>query len=52
VQEAAITAYEEEMKARGGDEVRLSEINTRMLHDWAQVLESPVFKAGLNASVK
>jgi hypothetical protein len=37
------------MKARGGEEVKLSEINTTMLHDWAKVLQSPLFTAGLTA---
>jgi hypothetical protein len=36
------------MKARAGDEVRISVMNTTMLHDWAKVLESPVMKAGLS----
>lgn len=49
-QEAAIDDYETELKARGGEEVKLSEINTRMLHDWTKVLESPVFKIGMTAS--
>lgn len=49
-QEAAVDAYEVELKARGGEEVRLSETNTRMLHDWARVLESPVFKIGMTAN--
>ncbi|CZR60097.1 related to monooxygenase [Phialocephala subalpina] len=44
---AAIEKYEAEMKERAGEEVRLSVLNTTMLHDWAKVMESPVFKAGL-----
>lgn len=44
---AAIEKYEVEMKERAGEEVRLSVLNTTMLHDWAKVMESPVFKAGL-----
>jgi len=51
-QGAVIDAYETELKARGGEEVRLSEINTRMLHDWAKVLESPLFTAGMTANKK
>jgi len=43
----AIETYEAEMKARAGEEVRVSVMNTTMLHDWAKVLESPVMKAGL-----
>ena len=45
---AAINAYETEVKERGGEEVRLSARNTGMLHDWEKVLQSPVFKSGLN----
>ncbi len=45
---AAITAYETEMIARAGEEVRISVMNTTMLHDWGKVLESPVMKAGLS----
>ena len=44
---AAIAKYEEEMKARGGEEVRISAMNTRMLHDWNLILQSPVFRAGM-----
>jgi hypothetical protein len=51
-QKVAINAYETELKARGGEEVKLSEINTRMLHDWAKVLESPLFTAGMAANKK
>ena len=47
-QASAIEKYETEMKTRAGEEVRLSVMNTSMLHDWAKVLDSPVFKAGLN----
>ena len=46
---SAIEKYEAEMKARAGEEVRLSVMNTTMLHNWAKVLESPVFKAGLTS---
>jgi len=45
---STIATYEAEMKSRAGEEVGLSVINTRMLHDWAQVLQSPVMKAGLS----
>ena len=45
---AAVRAYESELKERGGEEVRLSAKNTGMLHDWEKVLQSPVFKSGLN----
>lgn len=43
----AVGLYEAEMVARSGEEVRLSAKNTGMLHDWEQVMQSPVFKSGL-----
>lgn len=46
-QQAAIAAYEEEMIARAGGEVRLSTVNTEMLHNWAKVLQSPVLTSGM-----
>jgi 2-polyprenyl-6-methoxyphenol hydroxylase-like FAD-dependent oxidoreductase len=46
-QESAIEKYEEEMKARAGEEVRISVMNTTMLHDWEKVMKSPVMTAGL-----
>ncbi|PQE21575.1 FAD binding domain-containing protein [Rutstroemia sp. NJR-2017a WRK4] len=51
-QASAIAQYEEEMKARAGEEVRLSVMNTTMLHDWTKVLESPVMRAGLNKTMQ
>ena len=45
---ATVSAYEAEMIARGGEEVRLSAKNTGMVHNWKQVMQSPVFKSGLN----
>lgn len=43
----AIATYEQEMIARAGGEVRLSTVNTGMLHNWQKVLESPVMQAGM-----
>ncbi|CAJ2508236.1 Uu.00g094220.m01.CDS01 [Anthostomella pinea] len=43
-----ITAYETEMRARAGAEVRLSEMNSIMLHDYARVSESPLMKQGMS----
>lgn len=43
----AIATYEQEMIARAGGEVRLSTVNTGMLHNWQKVLESPVMQAGI-----
>lgn len=42
-----IDEYEAEMCARGGEEVRLSEVNTRMLHDWTQFVKSPLVTKGM-----
>lgn len=43
----AIGAYEEEMIARAGGEVRTSTVNTEMLHNWEKVQESPIMRAGM-----
>ncbi|KAL8763881.1 MAG: hypothetical protein Q9194_007236, partial [Teloschistes cf. exilis] len=43
----AIDAYESEMTKRSGQEVREGEMNTKMLHNWDKVMQSPVFKNGL-----
>lgn len=43
-----VTAFEDEMIARAGEEVRGSTANTSMLHDWSKVLQSPVFQKGLS----
>ncbi|KAI2608859.1 FAD/NAD(P)-binding domain-containing protein [Hypoxylon fragiforme] len=42
-----INEYESDMRVRGGEEVRLSEMNSLMLHDWVKVQESPLLKRGL-----
>lgn len=46
-QKSAIEKYEDEMKARAGEEVRISVMNTAMLHDWEKVMKSPLMQAGL-----
>ncbi|KAL8956290.1 MAG: hypothetical protein Q9183_006348 [Haloplaca sp. 2 TL-2023] len=46
-----IQTYEKEMIQRGGEEVRLGEMNTKMLHDWEKVLQSPVMRNGLKQAV-
>jgi 2-polyprenyl-6-methoxyphenol hydroxylase-like FAD-dependent oxidoreductase len=46
-QERLITEFENQMIARAGEEVRTSTLNTTMLHDWAKVLQSPLFQGGL-----
>jgi 2-polyprenyl-6-methoxyphenol hydroxylase-like FAD-dependent oxidoreductase len=43
----AVGAYEVEMVARAGQEVRQSTSNTVMVHDWDRVLQSPVLTKGL-----
>lgn len=45
--QAAIASYEEEMIERAGGEVRLSMMNTEMLHNWRKVLQSPVLTSGM-----
>lgn len=35
------------MVERGGREVRLSELNTKMLHDWDAIMKSPLVTQGL-----
>lgn len=46
-----IEEYEAEMIKRGSEEVRLGEMNTKMLHDWDKVLQSPVIQRGLRQAV-
>ena len=45
---AAIEGYEKEMIARASEEVRLGETNSKMLHDWKLVQQSPVFGKGIS----
>ena len=47
-----IDEYEKEMIERGGEEVRLGEMNSKMLHDWEKVMHSPVMQKGLSALKK
>ncbi|CZR66045.1 related to monooxygenase [Phialocephala subalpina] len=44
----AIEAYEKEMIERTGMEVKLSAENTRMVHVWAEVKQSPLFSKGFS----
>jgi 2-polyprenyl-6-methoxyphenol hydroxylase-like FAD-dependent oxidoreductase len=44
---ASVDAFEEEMIKRGGTEVRDGTANTRMLHDWERVKQSPLFTKGM-----
>ena len=43
---AAVNDYEAEMIARAGEEVRVSKLNTEMMHDWARLKESPFMQRG------
>ncbi|KAI4118670.1 MAG: hypothetical protein LQ345_001325 [Seirophora villosa] len=43
--------YENEMIKRGSDEIRMGEMNTKMLHDWDKVMQSPVMRQGLKQAV-
>ncbi|RAL07228.1 FAD-dependent oxidoreductase [Aspergillus homomorphus CBS 101889] len=47
LQSTAVSEYEEEMIARASDEVRLSTVNTEMVHNWQQVKQSPVLASGM-----
>ena len=42
----AICDYENEMIARGGEEVGLSKMNTEMVHQWDKLMQSPLFQKG------
>lgn len=46
----AISRYEMEMIARGREEVRLSKLNTEMVHDWDRLVQSPLFQMGIKRS--
>ncbi|KAF2099341.1 FAD/NAD(P)-binding domain-containing protein [Rhizodiscina lignyota] len=52
LQEESINAFEVEMIARGGAEVRMSTTNTKMLHDWESALRSPVMTKGMHREKK
>ena len=43
----AISSYEKEMIDRTGGEVRVSTVNTGMLHNWEKVQQSPVMRSGM-----
>jgi 2-polyprenyl-6-methoxyphenol hydroxylase-like FAD-dependent oxidoreductase len=48
--DTAIKSYELEMVARTGEEVRVSALNTEMLHNWNMALCSPMLMSGLEAN--
>ncbi|KAM3504139.1 hypothetical protein MY10362_003760 [Beauveria mimosiformis] len=45
---AAIQAYEDEMIARTGEEVRMSEENSVKVHDWSRMTQSPTMLQGMD----
>ena len=49
---AMITAYENEMRRRGGKQVRLSEANGVAVHDWEKVMQSPSVNMGAHVPSK
>lgn len=44
---SAIEKYENEMIPRGGEEVRLCEMNSIMMHDWEKLKKSPLMTKGM-----
>ncbi|KAI9870313.1 MAG: hypothetical protein M1830_004384 [Pleopsidium flavum] len=44
--EDAISQYDAETIAKGGEEVRISVMNTDMLHQWDTLMQSPVMQRG------
>ncbi|KAI0884422.1 FAD/NAD(P)-binding domain-containing protein [Annulohypoxylon maeteangense] len=42
-----IGAFESEMRPRAGEEVRMSELNTLMLHSWDKLQQSPLMQRGV-----
>jgi len=42
-----ISAYTMEVVRRGGNEVLISKQNALMMHDWDQLMESPIVKQSL-----
>ncbi len=44
--DAAISAYEEEMYERSGQEVQISLKQAMMSHDYSKLMQSPMFKIG------
>lgn len=44
--QTAVTAYEEEMVARGGLEVEVTGKQAAAAHNWDLLMQSPMFKHG------
>lgn len=49
-QEEAVEEYVEELVQRAGEEVKMSIVNTDMLHDWEKTVNSPIFRKGGHAN--
>jgi hypothetical protein len=47
----AIEAYQKEMISRTGTEVRLSAENTRMVHVWDEVMQSPLISKRVRQTI-
>lgn len=45
-QQEAVMEYEAEMISRAGEEVKISKMNTEMVHDWNRVVHSPWMQRG------
>lgn len=48
VRERGVATYEVEMRERAGEEVRLCDVNTAMVHDWEKAKLSPIWNRGLS----
>lgn len=46
-----MASYDQDIIARGGEEVRVSKVNTEMVHQWENLMESPLMKSGGGVSV-
>lgn len=42
----AVSSYDTDIIARGGEEVRISKINTEMVHQWENLMKSPLMSGG------
>ena len=47
----AVGKYEKEMWPRGAEAVLDSQENTRLLHDWNTIFESPLFRGAMAQKV-
>ena len=49
-QEVAVDEYMDELVSRAGEEVKMSVVNSDMMHDWDRFMNSPFFKKGGHAN--